>query len=106
MFWGVICTCLSVVLFVLVLVGSRNPAKPRWAGDLMVQYVWVIAMISFAASGLVMIGSALGAEAQAIGTQEWVGSLVVAGVTIALLWVIAPRKRLQRYAAPTSRIQN
>lgn len=104
MFWGVFFICLSVIILALVLVGSRNPSKPAWASDLMVQYVWVITVLGLAAAGLVLVGFALGGESQTTSGTETVSSLVTAGLTIAIVWLISPKKRLRKYAAANGRV--
>jgi hypothetical protein len=99
MFLGVFFICLSVIILALVLVGSRNPSKPAWASDLMVQYVWVIAVLGLAAAGLVLVGFAFGGESQTISVTEAISSLATVGLTIAGIWLISPKKRLRQYAA-------
>jgi hypothetical protein len=103
MFWGVFFICLSVIILALVLVGSRNPSKPAWASDLMIQYVWVITVLGLAAAGLVLVGFALGGD-QAISGTETVSSIVAAALTIAIVWLISPKKRLREYAAANGRV--
>jgi hypothetical protein len=64
----------------------------------MVQYVWVILILSLASAGLVLMGFALGAAATPVSGIEWASSFGCACATIVTLFLIAPKKRLRKYA--------
>jgi hypothetical protein len=99
MFWGTFSLCLSVVSLVLILLGARHPSKPKWAGDLMVQYVWVIVILGLAAAGLSLFVFAFSRDAPAVTTQEYLLSVGVAFGTVLLIKLLGVKKKLTAYAA-------
>jgi len=99
MFWGTFSLCLSVVSLVLILLGARHPSKPKWAGDLMVQYVWVIVILGLAAAGLSLFVFAFASDAPPVATQEYLLSLGVVFGTVVLIKLLGVKKKLTAYAA-------
>lgn len=99
MFWGVLSLCLSVVFLVLTLLGARHPGKPKWASDLMVQYVWVIVILGLASTGLILIALAFSGDATSVTTQEYLLSLAIAAATAILVKLFGVNKKLASYAA-------
>jgi len=99
MFWGTFSLCLSVVSLVLVLLGARHPSKPKWAGDLMVQYVWVTVILGIAAGGLSLFIFAFASDARPVAIQEYLLSLGVALGTVVLIKLLGVKKKLTAYAA-------
>jgi hypothetical protein len=98
MFWGTFSLCLSAVFFVLILLGARHPSKPKWASDLMVQYVWVIAILGIAAAGLSLFIFAFSRDAPPVAILEYLLSLGVALGTVVLIKLLGVKKKLTAYA--------
>jgi hypothetical protein len=99
MLWATFSLCLSVVVSVAILLGARHPSKPKWAGDLMVQYVWVIVILGLAAIGLSLLIFAFSGDAPPIATQEYILSLAVVAGTAIFIKLLRVKKKLAAYAA-------
>lgn len=99
MLWGILSICLAVVVLVVILLGARSPNQPKWAGDLMVQYVWVIVILGLASTGVVLVAFAFSHDAGPITIQEYLWSLAVATGTAILLKLFGIKKKLAAYAA-------
>jgi len=99
MFWGTFSLCLSVVFLVLILLGARHPSKPKWAGDLMVQYVWVIVILGTAAGGLSLFIFAFAGDAPPVAMQEYLLSGGGVFGTVVLIKLLGVKKKLTAYAA-------
>jgi hypothetical protein len=99
MLWGTLGECVAVVVLVVMLLGSRHPKQPKWAGDIMVQYGWVIAILGLAATGVVLMAFAFSRDAAPITIQEYLWSLAVASGTAILLNLSGIKKKLAAYAA-------
>ena len=99
MFWGIVFLCLSVVVAIMTLLGARNPSQPKWASALMVQYVWGIAILTFAAIGISLFAFAFTADSPSITAQEYLLSLAAAAGTAILIKLLGVRKKLRAYAA-------
>lgn len=99
MFWGTFSLCLSVVSLALILLGARHPSKPKWASDLMVQYVWVIVILGIAAAGLSLFVFAFSKNAPPVAILEYLMSLGVALGTVGLIKLLGVKKKLTAYAA-------
>ena len=99
MFWGTFFLCLSVVVAIMTLLGARNPSEPKWASGLMVQYVWGILILTFAALGITLFAFAFKADATPITTQDYLLSLATAAGTAILIKLLGVKKKLSAYAA-------
>lgn len=87
LFFGVFCVCLSVAVFSVILAGTQNPNRPGWACNH--HAGWTMLILVLAAVGLgFTFDSFLHAEA-----LEKVESLIAAGLTFALIRVMAPKIR-------------
>jgi hypothetical protein len=91
LFWGVVCLCLSAVVFAVVLIGARDPAKPKWVAKF--ESAWGVLITGLLVFGAFVLFFSLAAP---WGVAEVVASLVVAGATVAVLWILAPHKRIAR----------
>jgi hypothetical protein len=98
LFWGVLSCCVSLILLVVTLLGARHPSQPQWANNFMVQYVWVIVILAFAAFELTLVGFAFSANSPQVTTVEYSSSLAIAVGTAILLKLIGVKKRLAAYA--------
>jgi Kef-type K+ transport system membrane component KefB len=98
LFWGVSSCCVSLILLVVTLLGARHPSQPQWANNFMVQYVWVIVILGFAAFGLTLVGFAFSANSTPVTNIEIISSLAIAVGTAVLLKLIGVKKRLTAYA--------
>ena len=99
MVWGIFFLCLSVLVAIMTLLGARNPSPPKWASALMVQYVWGILILSFAAIGISLFIFAFTAEAPSVTTQEYLLSLGAAAGTAIFIKLLGVKKKLRTYAA-------
>ncbi|HSO60080.1 MAG TPA: hypothetical protein VLR50_03490 [Desulfobacterales bacterium] len=77
----------------LILLGARHPSKPKWASDLMVQYVWVIVILGIAAAGLSLFVFALSKDAPPVAILEYLMSLGVALGTVGLIKLLSVKKK-------------
>jgi hypothetical protein len=56
---GTVCITLSVFFYCIVLLGVRDPRKPRWAADALVGNVYIMFIMALGLGGLLAVGSAL-----------------------------------------------
>lgn len=89
-----------IVLYTIVLVGTRRREPSFWASEGMVGNVWCILM-----TGLIAYGVALAARfaltwpEQPFGLREAVMVAAIVVACVAVVRLIAPRRRLAAYAA-------
>ena len=50
--YGVLCLCLTALLFSVTLLGARNPVKSFWAGEAMVANVLTPLILGFLVMGI------------------------------------------------------
>ena len=97
---GVLCVTISVLWFMLVLIGARNPANPKWCSDGWLSNFHVPMMVLFGVVGL----SSIAQFAAKYSSQSLSMSSAAASVLIVIAGFIAGkslkvRKRLQEFEA-------
>lgn len=93
LFSGVTCLCLSAVVFAVVLIGARNPADPKWVVNF--ESLWGVLITGLLVFGVFVCFFSLAGEWD---PTEGVAGVVVACATSAVLWGIAPKKRIARFS--------
>lgn len=104
--YGELALVASILLFMIALLGARNPRKQVWNAAFIVENVYPIAIIAIGFCGLFMIATSLPAVARGdIDLKVIMWSLAIWGLTIIILMQLKVRKRLSEYEARTGNNQ-
>ncbi len=100
LFTGVLCLSLAVLVFVVTLLGCRNPRRPRWTGDFLVANVYTTGILALGVYGVAeLIRFFARADASAFPTGEaWLAGLTLAAALLAVR-ALRVRRTLAAYAA-------
>lgn len=100
--YGVLCLCLTALLFVVTLLGARNPVRPFWAGEQMFANVLVPLILGFLVLAIGFGAQAFMAEVLP-GFLEWGYAAAAAMATVAVLMMMGVRKKLEAFSAEETR---
>ncbi len=96
--YGVLCLCLTALLFVVTLLGARNPVRPYWAGESMVANVLTPLILAFLVMGIAYCSKAFMGDALP-GFLEWGCAGLSGVVTVAIIMMLGIRKKLAVFDA-------
>ena len=97
---GTVCIALSVFFYCIVLLGARDPRKPRWAADALVGNVYIMIIMALGLGGLLAVVSAL-ISWNDVGASIW--QLLI---SVALLAAMVVGVRFMRIKERLTRLES
>ena len=98
LFYGVLCLCFTVLLFVVTMLGSRNPVRPFWAAESLVANILTPLILGFLVMGIAYCAKAFMGEVQP-GFLEWGYAGLSLVVTVVVIMLLGVRKKLAEFDA-------
>ncbi len=96
--YGVLCLCVTALLFAVTLLGARNPARPFWATESLVANILSPLILGFLVMGIGFCAKVVMGEVVP-GFQEWLYAAVIGVATVVLLMTMGIRKKLAGFDA-------
>jgi hypothetical protein len=95
---AIITFCLTILIFLITFVASRNPKPPGWASNMIIMNVWLPSIIGLMALGVSSLGFGLSPGSAPFTMTDFVLSLIAALLTIVVIMLIKPMKKLNFYS--------
>jgi hypothetical protein len=98
--YGELLLAFGVILFFVILIGTRNPVKPFWAGDLLLENFYPLVIIHSFFFGIYLLVKGLVTFSDL--DFGWIQSVLCIGIPAAAFWIMKRldvRRRLEKFKA-------
>ncbi len=100
LFYGVLLACVSAIFFSIVLLGSRNPKSPKWAGEFLVGSFYIPMIMGLAVCSVFFLFKAFLTDS--LDAKALLSSGITLGICVLILWQMKIGQKIKKFALEES----